>query len=39
MDRLERIKADFRDLKQADEDFDGEATAEKEIKALIRSID
>ena len=36
MERLDRIKADFRDLKQADEDFDGEAGSEKEIKALIR---
>lgn len=36
MERLERIKMDFRDLKQADEDFDGEAGSEKDIKALIK---
>ena len=39
MERLDRIKADFRDLKQADEDFDGEAGSEKDIKALIRQIE
>lgn len=39
MERLDRIKADFRDLKQADEDFDGDAGSEKDIKALIRQIE
>ena len=38
MEKLDRIKADFRDLKQADEDFDGDSS-EKEIKALIRQIE
>jgi len=36
MERLDRVKADFRDLKQADEDFDGDHGSEKDIKALIR---
>lgn len=39
MERLERIKMEFRDLKQADEDFDGEAGSEREIKQLIKQID
>lgn len=39
LERLERIKIDFRDLKQADEDFDGESGSEREIKQLIKQID
>lgn len=39
LERLERIKVDFRDLKQADEDFDGETGSEREIKSMIKSID
>lgn len=36
LERLDRIKMDFRDLKQADEDFDGEVGSEREIKQLIK---
>lgn len=39
LERLERIKIDFRDLRQADEDFDGESGSEREIKQLIKQID
>ena len=39
LERLERIKMDFRDLKQADEDFDGDSSSEREIKALIKQIE
>lgn len=38
-DRLNRIKQDFKDLKQADDDFEGESSSEKEIKELIAKIE
>lgn len=36
LDRLERIKMDFRDMKQGDDDYEGEAGSEREIKMLIK---
>ena len=39
LERLERIKMDFKDLKQADADFDGESNSEREIKQLIKQIE
>ena len=30
---------DFKDLKQADADFDGESNSEREIKQLIKQIE
>ena len=38
-EKLERIVEDFKDLKQADEDFDGTSESESEIKVLIEKIE
>ena len=38
-EKLDRINEDFKDLKQADEDFDGTSESEAEIKTLIAQID
>jgi len=35
--KLERIEEDFKDLKQADEDFEGSSSSEAEIKKLINA--
>jgi len=34
-ERLDRINDDFGDLRQADEDFDGDSASEQEIKRTI----
>ena len=34
-ERLDRINDDFGDLRQADEDFDGDSLSEQEIKRMI----
>jgi len=34
-ERLDRINDDFGDLRQADEDFDGDSASEQEIKRQI----
>lgn len=34
-ERLDRINDDFADLRQADEDFDGDSASEQEIKRTI----
>lgn len=39
LERLDRIKMDFRDMKQGDDDYEGEAGSEREIKALIKEIE
>jgi len=39
VERLDGIQAEFKDLRQADEDYDGTADSEKEIKLLIEKID
>lgn len=38
-ERLDRINEDFADLRQADEDFDGDSASEKEIKRTIQKIE
>jgi hypothetical protein len=38
-ERLDIMQAEFKDLKQADEDFEGTSESEREIKALIADID
>lgn len=38
-ERLDIMQAEFKDLKQADEDFEGTSESEHEIKALIADID
>ena len=38
-ERLDNLQKDFAEMKQADEDFEGTAESEKEIKALITEID
>ena len=37
--KLERIEEDFKDLKQADEDFDGSSSSEADIKKLIKEFE
>ena len=37
--KLERIEEDFKDLKQADEDFEGTSSSEADIKKLIREFE
>jgi len=39
MTRLDTIKNEFKDLKQADADYDGSAKSEGEMKALIAQIE
>jgi len=36
LERLEVLKRDFRDMKQGDDDYQGDAGSEKEIKHLIK---
>ena len=38
-ERLDRINEDFADLRQADEDFDGDSASEQEIKRTIQRIE
>ena len=38
-ERLDRINDDFGDLRQADEDFDGDSASEQEIKRQIQKIE
>jgi hypothetical protein len=38
-ERLERIKQDFKDMKSADDNFQGDTKTEKEIKDLMSKID
>jgi len=38
-EKLERIEEDFKDLQQADEDFEGTSDSEAEIKKLIKVIE
>jgi hypothetical protein len=38
-ERLERIKLDYKDMKTADDNFNGDSKTEKEIKDLIIKID
>ena len=38
-ERLDRISDDFRDLQQADADFDGSVRTEQEIKDMIKEIE
>lgn len=38
-ERLERIKLDYKDMKTADDYFNGDSKTEKEIKDLIIKID
>lgn len=37
-ERLERIKDDFKDLKQADDDFEGDSAQEQDIKKAIAKV-
>ena len=38
-ERLERIKQDFKDMKSADDNFQGDTKTEKEIKDLMSKIE
>ena len=38
-ERLERIKQDFKDMKSADDNFQGDTQNEKEIKDLMSKIE
>lgn len=33
-DKLDRVTSEFKDLKKSDEEYEGEATSEKEIKRI-----